>query len=95
LLVRNRPPSAVPCHSDGNAWNAGLLEPDNNRQTHALIRGIDAYIDHRPACPGPAAPPKLRDRLPGTSIAKAGMARKIKSKKGRKIYAQRKAIVKR
>ena len=55
-------------------------------------QGIDAYIATGRLPHGQPPPPK-RGPMPKDADAKARMARKIRSKKGSKIYAQRKAIV--
>jgi transposase len=55
-------------------------------------QGIDAYIATGRLPHGQPPPPK-RGPMPTDADAKACMARKIRSKKGSKIYAQRKAIV--
>ena len=55
-------------------------------------QGIDAYIDTGRLPHGQPLPPK-RGPLAKDANAKARMAHKLRSKKGSKIYAQRKAIV--
>jgi hypothetical protein len=55
-------------------------------------QGIDAYIATGRLPHGQPPPPK-RGPIPRDADAKARMARKIRSKKGSRIYAQRKAIV--
>ncbi|WP_322773968.1 transposase [Synechococcus sp. CBW1107] len=55
-------------------------------------QGIDAYIATGRLPHGQPLPPK-RGPMPKYADAKALMARKIRSKKGSKIYVQRKAIV--
>ncbi|MCT0204181.1 transposase [Synechococcus sp. CS-602] len=64
---------------------------DNNANACA-DQGIDAYIATGRLPHGQPPPPKCGP-LPRNADAKARMARKIRSKKGAKIYAQRKAIV--
>ena len=71
--------------ADAGYWsedNAGACEE----------RGIDAYIAtgrlaHR------EAPPPLRGRPPRKLDAKGRMSRKLRTKKGRAVYARRKAVV--
>ena len=55
-------------------------------------RGIDSYIATDRLPHGQPPPPK-RSPIPRGADAKARMARKLRSKKGSAIYAQRKAIV--
>ena len=55
-------------------------------------QGIDAYIATGRLPHGQSLPPK-RGPMPRNTDAKAGMARKLRSKVGSAIYAQRKAIV--
>ena len=55
-------------------------------------QGIDAYIATGRLPHGKPPPPK-RGPLPKDADEKTRMARKLRSKKGSKIYAQRKAIV--
>jgi transposase len=55
-------------------------------------QGIDAYIATGRLPHGQPPPPK-RGPLPKNADAKTRMARKLRSKKGSRIYAQRKAIV--
>jgi transposase len=55
-------------------------------------QGIDAYIATGRLPHGQPPPPK-RGPLPRDADAKTRMARKLRSKKGSRIYAQRKAIV--
>jgi transposase len=64
---------------------------ENNANSCADL-GIDAYIATGRLPHGQPPPPK-RGPLPRNADTKARMARKIRSKKGAKIYAQRKAIV--
>ena len=63
-----------------------------NNANACADQGIDAYIATGRLPHGQPPPPK-RGPLPRDADAKARMARKIRSKKGAKIYAQRKAIV--
>ena len=55
-------------------------------------QGIDAYIATGRLPHGQKLPPK-RGPLPKNANTKTRMARKLRSKKGSRIYAQRKAIV--
>jgi len=55
-------------------------------------QGIDAYIATGRLPHGQPLPPK-RGPMPGNADTKARMARKLRSKAGTAIYAQRKAIV--
>ncbi|WP_231598354.1 transposase [Synechococcus sp. CBW1002] len=59
---------------------------------HCEDPGIDAYIATGRLPHGQPLPPK-RGPMPKDADAKARMVRKIRSKKGSRIYAQRKAIV--
>ncbi|CAK6692940.1 transposase [Synechococcus sp. BA-124 BA4] len=64
-------------------------------ETNAKVcadQGVDAYIATGRLPHGQPLPPK-RGPMPKDADAKARMVRKIRSKKGSKIYAQRKAIV--
>jgi transposase len=63
-----------------------------NNANACADQGIDAYIATGRLPHGQPPPPK-RGPLPRNADAKARMARKIRCKKGAKIYAQRKAIV--
>jgi hypothetical protein len=56
------------------------------------VQGIDAYIATGRLAHGQPLPPQ-RGPMPGNADAKARMARKLRSKAGSRIYAQRKAIV--
>ena len=64
---------------------------ESNAQ-HCEQRGIDAYIATGRLPHGQPPPPK-RGRLPRDADAKTHMARKLRSKAGQAIYAQRKTIV--
>ncbi|WP_216904687.1 transposase [Synechococcus sp. CCY 9618] len=70
--------------------DAGYWSEDNAKT--CADQGIDAYIATGRLPPGQPPPPK-RGPLPKDANAKTRMARKLRSKKGSKIYAQRKAIV--
>ena len=56
------------------------------------VQGIDAYIATGRLAHGQPLPPK-RGPMPKDADVKARMARKLRSKAGSRIYAQRKAIV--
>ena len=64
---------------------------ENNANT-CMDQGIDAYIATGRLPHGQKLPPK-RGPLPRDANIKTRMARKLRSKKGSRIYAQRKAIV--
>jgi hypothetical protein len=59
---------------------------------HCELRGIDAYIATGRLPHGQPPLPK-RGRMPRDADAKTRMARKLRSKQGSAIYAQRKTIV--
>ena len=64
---------------------------DSNAE-HCEERGIDAYIATGRLLHGQPLPPK-RGPMPNDADAKSRMARKLRSKKGSRIYARLKAIV--
>lgn len=70
--------------------DAGYWSEDN--ANCCADKGIDAYIATGRLPHGQPPPPK-RGPLPRDADAKTRMARKLRRKKGAKIYAQRKAIV--
>jgi hypothetical protein len=70
--------------------DAGYWSEDNAKT--CAVQGIDAYIATGRLPHGQPPPPK-RGPLPKDADAKTRMARKLRSKKGSRIYAQRKAIV--
>ena len=70
---------------DAGYWSVGYAKACANQ-------GIDAYIATGRLPHGQPLPPK-RGPLPRDADAKTRMARKLRSKKGAAIYAQRKAIV--
>jgi hypothetical protein len=70
--------------------DAGYWSVDNANA--CADQGIDAYIATGRLPHGQPPPPK-RGPLPRDADAKTRMARKLRLKKGAKIYAQRKAIV--
>ena len=70
--------------------DAGYWSEDNVKT--CADQGIDAYIATGRLPHGQPLPPK-RGPLPKDADAKTRMARKLRSKKGSMIYAQRKAIV--
>ena len=70
--------------------DAGYWGEDNGKV--CTDQGIDAYIATGRLPHGQPPPPK-RGPLPRDADAKTRMARKLRSKKGSAIYAQRKAIV--
>ena len=72
------------------ALDAGYWSEDNASRCENL--GIDAYIATG-RLPHGQPPPPQRGPLPRDADAKIRMARKLRSKKGSAIYAQRKAIV--
>jgi len=71
--------------TDAGYWSEANAE-------HCEQLGIDAYIATGRLPHGQPPPPK-RGPMPKDADAKARMARKLRSKKGSAIYAQRKAIV--
>jgi transposase len=70
--------------------DAGYWSEDN--ANCCTDQGIDAYIATG-RLPHGQPPPPSRGPLPRNADARTRMARKIRSKKGSRIYAQRKAIV--
>ncbi len=70
--------------------DAGYWSEENARV--CVDQGIDAYIATG-RLPHGQPPPPQRGPLPRDADAKTRMARKLRSKKGSVIYAQRKAIV--
>ncbi|QNI69716.1 IS1182 family transposase [Cyanobium sp. NS01] len=70
--------------------DAGYWSEDNVKV--CADQGIDAYIATG-RLPHGQPPPPQRGPLPTDADAKTRMARKLRSKKGSRIYAQRKAIV--
>jgi len=70
--------------------DAGYWSEDNAKS--CADQGIDAYIATGRLPHGQPLPPK-RGPLPKDADAKTRMARKLRSKKGFRIYPQRKAIV--
>jgi transposase len=70
--------------------DAGYWSEDNAKA--CADQGIDAHIATGRLPHGKPLPPK-RGRMPKDADAKTRMARKLRSKKGSAIYAQRKAIV--
>jgi transposase len=75
---------------DVMTMDAGYWSEDNAKA--CSDQGIDAYIATGRLPHGQLPPPK-RGPIPRNADVKARMARKIRSKKGSRIYAQRKAIV--
>ena len=75
---------------DVMTMDAGYWSEDNAKG--CADQGIDAYIATGRLPHGQPPPPK-RGPLPKNADAKTRMARKLRSKKGAKIYAKRKAIV--
>jgi len=75
---------------DVMTMDAGYWSEDNAKI--CADQGIDAYIATGRLPHGQPPPPK-RGPLPRDADAKTRMARKLRSKKGSRIYAQRKAIV--
>ena len=70
--------------------DAGYWSEDN--ATACSDQGVDAYIATG-RLPHGKLPPPQRGPLPRDADARTRMARKVRSKKGSRIYAQRKAIV--
>jgi len=75
---------------DVMTMDAGYWSEDNTKA--CADQGIDAYIATG-RLPHGKPPPAKRGPLPKDADAKTCMARKLRSKKGSRIYAQRKAIV--
>lgn len=75
---------------DVMTMDAGYWSEDNANA--CMDRSIDAYIATGRLPHGQPLPPK-RGPMPKDADARTRSARKIRSKKGSKIYAQRKAIV--
>ena len=75
---------------DVMTMDAGYWSEDNAKT--CADQGIDAYIATG-RLPHGQPPPPRRGPMPRNADAKTRMARKLRSKKGSKIYAQRKAIV--
>jgi hypothetical protein len=71
--------------------DAGYSSEDNAKA--CADQGIDAYIDTG-RLPHDQPPPPRWGPMPKDADLKARMARKLKSKKGARIYAQLMAIVK-
>jgi hypothetical protein len=71
--------------ADAGYWS------EANAQT-CSDRGIDAYISTGRQKHGPLPPPS-RGPIPKDLDAKGRMARKLRSKNGREVYARRKTIV--
>jgi len=80
----HRPPApvALPTRDDDWMRATGAI----NNANASLIRALMALHRHRRLPTGQPPPPKMRT-LPGTPLAKARMARKIRRQKGAKIYA--------
>ena len=75
---------------DMMTMDAGYWSEDNAKA--CADQGIDAYIATG-RLPHGQPPPPRRGPMPKDADLKARMARKLRSKKGARIYAQRKAIV--
>jgi transposase len=75
---------------DVMTMDAGYWSEDN--ADACADQGIDAYIATG-RLPHGQPPPPLRGPMPKDADARTRMARKLRSKKGSAIYAQRKAIV--
>jgi hypothetical protein len=75
---------------DVMTMDAGFWSEDNAKA--CVDQGIDAHIATGRLSHGKPPPPK-RGPLPKDADERTRMARKLRSKKGSKIYAQRKAIV--
>jgi hypothetical protein len=71
--------------------DAGYGTPENI--TYLQKRHIDAYIAIKKERHGSPSEQPLRGRIPEHLTVKERMARKLKTRKGRAIYARRKAIV--
>jgi transposase len=73
------------------AADAGYFSEDNIRIT--AEHGLDPHIATGRLKHSEPAPPAPRGRIPKNATPKQRMARKLRTKKGRAVYARRKAIV--
>jgi len=71
--------------------DAGYFSDDN--VAAAAERDVDAFIATGRLKHNETPPPAPRGRIPKNATAKQRMARKLRTKKGRAVYARRKAIV--
>jgi transposase len=78
------------------AIGAGLIDSgyySENNTAELEQRGIDPYVATERLKHGEEIPPVPRGRIPVGLTAKQRMARKLRTKKGREKYAQRKGII--
>jgi len=73
------------------AADAGYFSEDNVKTT--IEHGLDPHIATGKQRHGEPPPPPPRGRIPKDATPKQRMARKLKTKKGRAVYATRKTIV--
>lgn len=71
--------------------DAGFFSETNIEGLKSL--GVDPYIPPDRQTHGEKSPPPARGRIPRKATAKERMRRKLRTLKGRRIYARRKAIV--
>jgi transposase len=71
--------------------DAGYWSEDN--AAGAAERGVDAYIATGRTKHNEPPPPAPRGRIPNNATAKERMARKLRTKKGKAVYARRKVDV--
>jgi transposase len=71
--------------------DAGYFSEANVEALKSL--GVDPYIAAGRQKHGEESPPPARGRIPRSATAKERMQRKLRTQKGRRIYARRKAIV--
>jgi len=71
--------------------DAGFFSESNVEGLKSL--GVDPYIPPDRQKHGELSPPPTRGRIPKRATAKERMRRKLRTRKGRRIYARRKAIV--
>ncbi len=71
--------------------DAGYFSEANVEALKSL--GVDPYIAAGRQKHGEESPPPARGRIPRSATAKERMQRKLRTRKGRRIYARRKAIV--
>jgi len=73
------------------AADAGYFSEDNVQST--VEHGLDPHIATGKQKHGEPPPPPPRGRIPNDATPKQRMARKLKTKQGRAVYAKRKTIV--
>src|SRR5437763_3444122 len=73
------------------AGEAGYWSEDN--AAGVAERGVDAYIATGRTKHNEPPPPAPRGRIPNNATAKERMVRKLRTKKGKAVYARRKVDV--